>query len=86
MRAQDVGQGATAHIALNKQHALTQRSHGLGKGDGDRSLALVGDRGGHNKGADLIVDGGKTNVGNERLGGVLNAHLLGVDPLLLGHV
>lgn len=83
MNAQAVGDRPATHITLKQQHTTTRTRNRLSQGNGNRGLTLVGDRGGHDDGANRIVDGRETNISSKRFDRVLHMELIDSDFLLL---
>lgn len=53
--AEHIGKGPAAHIGLDQEHGLAARGDSLGKVDGNRRLALVGNRGRDGNSANGVV-------------------------------
>ena len=81
--AEHIGKGPAAHIGLDQEHGLAARGDSLGKVNGNRRLALVGNRGGNGDGTNGVVHARKADVGQKGLGGILYNELIGV--LCLSH-
>ena len=81
--AEHIGKGPATHISLDQQDALAAGGDSLGKVDGNRRLALVGNRGRNGDGANGVVHARKADVGQKGLGGILYNELIGV--LCLSH-
>ena len=81
--AEHIGKGPATHISLDQEHGLAARGDCLSKVNGNRRLALVGNRGGNGDGANGVVHARKADVGQKGLGGILHNELIGV--LCLSH-
>ncbi len=76
MNAQAVGDSPATHVTLQQEHTATRTRNRLSQGNGNSGLTHVGDRGGHDDGANRIVDGRETNISSKRFDRVLHMDLI----------